>query len=88
MEAVCDLLERILDFIHSDFVFHALLGPFFQLRSARVQRVLHLADDIGFHRLLPFSKLVHNFLVGSFDHLPQHFDILLSFFGHLFGVDF
>ena len=50
--------------------------------------MLHLADDIGFHRLLAFSKLVHNFLVGSFDHLPQHFDILLSFFGHLFGVAF
>ena len=88
VEAVCDLLERILDFIHPDFVLHALLAPLFQLRRARIQRVLHLADDIGFHRLLPFSKLVHNFLVGSFDHLPQHFDILLSFFGHLFGVAF
>ena len=88
MEAVSNLLERILDFIHSHFVLHALLGPFFQLRRARVQRVLHLTDDIRFHRLLPLSKLVHNFLVGSFDHLPQHFYILLSFFGHLFGVDF
>ena len=88
MEAIRDLLERVLYFIHSDFVLHPLLGPLFQLCRARIQRVLHLADDIGFHRLLAFSKLVHNFLVDPFNHLPQHFDILLSFFGHLFGVDF
>ena len=88
MEAICDLLERVLDFIYSDFVLHALLRPLFQLRRARVQRVLHLADDVRFHRLLSFSKLAHDLLVGSFHHLPEHLDILLPFFSHLFGVDF
>ena len=50
--------------------------------------MLHLADDVRFHRLLSFSKLAHDLLVGSFHHLPEHLDILLPFFSHLFGVDF
>lgn len=86
MEAIRDFLESVLDLVDSHFVFKSSFSPIFQFLRAFVERMLDLADDIGLDCLLPFGEVAHDLLVSSFDHLAEHFDILLPFFGHFLKV--
>lgn len=88
VEAVSNFLQCLLDLVDSDLVLHLLIGPLFELASARVERVLYLADHIALDRLLSLVQAPQDFLVGSFYHLAEHFNVLLPILHHFFHVHF